>query len=135
MDDAGICPHCEKAGIFIGARTYYSRGWPARCRECGGLSFDRSRDEFGCLYELILWTIVVGLLALGSAIAVQVIVVLAISFLIYYWWRSRTRPKPITPFRPISAEASRRSRILTYVSLMCSVALVAVLLAVLHYFQ
>ena len=41
MNEPPICPHCHRPGIFVGARTYYSRGWPATCRACGALAYDR----------------------------------------------------------------------------------------------
>jgi hypothetical protein len=41
MNEIAPCPHCGQPGIIVESRRYYSRGWPATCRECGALAYDR----------------------------------------------------------------------------------------------
>jgi hypothetical protein len=108
MDELEICPHCGKRGIFDSPRRYYARGWPAVCRECGGLSYDRR----GCLFELL---IKIGglvfalcfLAELWQLIGVILAVVIAAAILMR---RSQPSEKFVTRFRPITPEKSRMSR-------------------------
>ncbi len=79
----------------MGSRRYYSRGWPAICRDCRGLAYDRPHGIVTALWFIVAW--------LGI-------------------------PFPSSgKLRPISPEGSRRSRQLTYVSLLVTTAMLAIL--------
>ena len=111
MDEFNICPHCQKPGIFVSTRRYYSRGWPEVCRECGGLSYDRPHG-MGCLFQLLieisappfLLCILIASWWLKGVIAAAAI---AVAILMR---RKQARRKSALRFRPITQEKSRMSR-------------------------
>ena len=110
MPKLAMCPHCAKACIPAGPTRYYSRGWPAVCAECGGLSYDRETGWWiagGIVIELLLpclWILGIALfpplfLALSLAAA---------AWLILIRWRKRLRPEPAADFklRPVTRARS-----------------------------
>jgi hypothetical protein len=114
MDEFDICPHCGKPGILESPRSYYSRGWPAVCRECGRLSYDRPHGMgrlFALLVEigrplLLLCFLIAPWWLKGAILAVGVAAVLLIR-------RGHGREKPASRFRRITPEKSRMSRRVT----------------------
>jgi hypothetical protein len=127
-----VCPHCGTAGIFVGVRTYYSRGWPAKCRECGGLAYDRPHGVFvalGCIPELWIVPLSMGIFAAGLAYprTTSVAILASIPALVVYWWWHR-HDSPVARFRSISAQSSRRSRWMSYGMLVLVIVLVLWLL-------
>jgi hypothetical protein len=114
MDELDICPHCGKAGIFVSARSYYSRGWPAVCRECGGLSYDRPHGMsrfFEFLLEYIRPLLLLGFVVAPWWLEGAILAVVGISvFLIV---RVQRRRKGASRFNPITPEKSRMSRRVT----------------------
>ena len=107
MDDIETCPHCKKPGILVSSRRYYSRGWPAVCRECGGLSYDKMGCLSGCLVEIVSPLILLYFLAapwwIDCAIVFALIAAVA-------WARGKDREGAAARFRPITPEKSRFSR-------------------------
>jgi hypothetical protein len=133
MSEDALCPHCQRPGIVIGSRRYFSRGWPASCRDCGALSYDRPHGIVICLrfiFELfaVPLLVLVWILFPGTF---KIFALSAILILVIYGWRQRGRPRPrSTPtFRPVSAESSRLSRRLTYVAILVALLTAAALLA------
>jgi hypothetical protein len=115
MNEAIICPHCDRPGIVTGSSRYFSRGWPATCRQCGALAYDRPHGVLAA-FSFLSEFIVAPILCLGLILfprIFSVVVLSAIVFLIVRWLRQRGRP-PIHRFHAISPDSSRHSRRLTY---------------------
>jgi len=109
-----VCPACGKPGIFVGARSYYSRGWPAKCRACGGLAYDRPHGPaaaFGCLLgplrELMIFPILAACILFPWAVVIGILIL--IPAVIFYRRYRRGRPEPVTRFRSITPEESHRA--------------------------
>ena len=106
----------------------YSRGWPATCRECGALAYDRPHGFVRALHflsELLAVPILVLVWARFPRFF-SVIAVFTVAFFIYSYVRKHSQPCPATTFRPISPASSRLSRRLTYLAILVVVALVVV---------
>ena len=124
MNETAICPHCDKPGIVILSRSWFSRGWPATCRECGALSYDQPHG--------IITFIVFGFEALGAPLLlfafftfprmVRPLVIAAVVLFFIYWWCRRGGSSQRTRFQAISPESSQRSRYLTYFAIFIAVA-------------
>src|SRR5690242_11061056 len=115
-----ICPSCGKQGIVVSGRTYYSRGWPAKCRECGGLAYDRPHGPWaalGCLgeiaKELLPYAFIGAVAAFPRTVGIASLILIPAA--IVYWRRRPQTAAPSTRFRCISLEQSQRSRHLAYV--------------------
>ena len=135
MNEAIICPHCDRPGIVTGSSRYFSRGWPATCRQCGALAYDRPHGVLAALPFLSEF-IVAPILCFGLVLFPRTFSIVALSavvLLIVHWLRQRGRPRPIHRFHPISPASSRRSRRLTYVAIF--IALTAFGLAVASSFR
>lgn len=132
MNETATCPHCGQHEIVIGANRYFNRGWPATCRACGALAYDRPHGAVTTLLFLF------DLLAAPLLVLVWVlfpgtfsfVALSSIPFLILYWWRQRGRPQLSRQFRPITADGSRLSRRLTYLAILVAAAAVGVFLIV-----
>jgi len=75
-------------------RRYYSRGWPATCRECGALAYDRASG-----WTIVLWSpLLIPLTLLGLPVSLP------------------------RKFRPISPEASQLSRRMTMAAVVIAMA-------------
>lgn len=115
MSELAVCPACGKHGISVGARSYYSRGWPAKCRECGTLAYDRPHGRaaaFGCLLglfrELMIFPILAACIFFPWAVVIGGILILIPAVIFYRRYRRR-RPEPATRFRSITPEESHRA--------------------------
>jgi len=114
VSELAVCPACGKRGISVGPRSYYSRGWPAKCRECGGLAYDRPHGPaaaFGCLLSALPEVLAVPILVVCVAfprIAVIGILILIPAVIVYRRYRCG-RPESVTRFRSITPEESHRA--------------------------
>jgi hypothetical protein len=108
-DDFEICPHCKKRGIFVSVRRYYSRGWPAVCRECGGLSYDRPFGIWCLSGNLTLTGVLLYFVAMAGPWWLKGLIFSGVLALIVWIWRIHQREKSAT-FRPITPRSSRVSR-------------------------
>ena len=141
MNETANCPHCDQPGIIVGSRRWYSRGWPATCRQCGALAYCRPHGIVTTgrvLFEVIIAPLVSLVLAVLCAVypSLFVIALVAIGFCFFYLWHQRGRHRPSRPnftFRLISPESSRLSRRLTYLAIVITLAAFgALFFAVIH---
>jgi hypothetical protein len=135
MSEFAQCPHCLKPGIMVAGSSYYSRGWPAKCRECGGLAYDRffanqlRRIPFEFVWLVMGSTFVVVLMKFARLPYWLALVIYMIGGFFLSRWMQRRRSGRALEFRPVTAEESQRSRRQTYAVLLLPV-VVAVIWAV-----
>lgn len=125
MEHFATCPHCGQTGIAVGANRYHSRGWPAQCRACGGLAYDRPH-ALRIALELALNVIGPPLLVLCWVLVpwtFPVCAALGIAFVGWRWWQHRRIEfrRPASLFYPISPGSSLLSRRLTYLAIVAAV--------------
>jgi hypothetical protein len=127
-----ICPACGQAGIVIAPNGRYSRGWPAKCRDCGALVYDRPHALVGAartLIRLLLTPLLLAVLIFFPR-TLWVAAAAVIVFVVIWNRRNLGRPRPETNFHVISAGNSRLSRRLTSLSILIVLAVVLAILAV-----
>lgn len=127
MSQLAVCPHCQKPGLSIRTHGLYSRGWPAVCRECQGLAYDRPHGIVTTLrffFELFSVPLFFAFLLMFPRTVIYGALA-SIPLLIAYWWfQPGWGRERIPPFRPITREASHRSRQLTLLAIFTSIAAV-----------
>jgi hypothetical protein len=136
MSELANCPHCNQPGIIVGSSRWYSRGWPATCRQCGLLAYYRPNAIvttvqflFKSLFKLLIFEFLAPLIFVVLCIyfpGMFFIYLLAFAVFIFYLWRQRGRspppPRPQFTFHPISPKRSRLSRRLTYLAIVMALA-------------
>ena len=124
MDEFASCPRCGRPGLIVGSRRYYSRGWPATCRECGSLAYDRPHGIVAT-FRFFLDLLAAPLLVLAMVFipaTFSIVAILSVPFFVFHWWRHRGRPRRAPQFHSISPEDSRVSRRLTYLAILIAFA-------------
>lgn len=122
------CPHCGRPGISSRAKSRSSRGWPATCSECGGLSYNAGVFAIIATVFLAECIFPVGLLSVFFLLSerrfIPALALAAGLYLIYRVIRSfadSARLCPVTPKRSLLA------RRLTYIGILIAIACVIVL--------
>ena len=102
-----LCPICQTRGISEMAKRWSSRGWPAKCEQCGALSHALSSTSngiwVGTLLSIAGLSVVAALLNIPLAVGLVTVVALTVPINIAMWRRVELIPIP-----PESAAAAKQ---------------------------
>lgn len=103
------CPHCKEKGIGIWAKLWCGSDSPAKCSNCGELSFVHSKYRLGCQSA---WPFLISWLAIAICIYIffvsgTIYVLLATPFL---WLVGRFMGLASLPMQPIAEQESVAKR-------------------------
>ena len=99
-----LCPTCQARGISEMAKRWSTRGWPAKCEQCGAaLSSTSNGIWVGTLLSVAGLFIVAALLNIPMAVGLAAVVVLTVLINVAMW-----RHVELVPITSESAAAAKR---------------------------
>lgn len=91
-----LCPTCQARGISEMSKRWSTRGWPAKCEQCGALSHTLSSTSngiwVGTLLSVAGLSIVAALLNIPMAARLAAVVVLTVLINVTMWRRVELVP-------------------------------------------
>lgn len=99
-----LCPTCQARGISEMAKRWSTRGWPAKCEQCGAaLSSTSNGIWVGTLLSVAGLSIVAALLNIPMAVGLAAVVVLTVLINVAMWMHVE-----LVPITSESAAAAKR---------------------------
>ena len=102
-----LCPTCHVRGISEMAKRWSTRGWPAKCEQCGALSHALSSTQngiwVGTLFLIAGLSVVAALLNIPMAAGFAAVVVLTVLINVAMW-----RHVELVPITSESAAAAKK---------------------------
>jgi hypothetical protein len=98
------CPHCQKSGITLFAKAFSAPSQPAKCLECGALSFQIGLGKHTALHTLAPYAVPIIALILASWWPVVVYLLLCLAL-----WLVPTFWQPMTPTTETQVRGIRRN--------------------------